>query len=918
MPAGLFPRGSRTISALGTKFDDPDDKPGAEMAEDARVWETYVKETDAWDRDMIAGRIEFIIESLGDLKPDPAEASAQTLLIMSQTLAAIANGQPVSMPTQGESNSATFSPSRSAVVVNVLWVLSLGLSLHVSLVAMLGRDWSYMYMSGRSGGVYDRARRRQEKWDGMQRWKMRDVLAALPLVMHMAIFLFAAGLCVYLWDVNTSVAVPFTFTTASTACFYSYGLIMPLLDESSPYAIPGFVNYIKQYLGALSYIYSQLLKSTLQRVRDSTPPEITSQPSDWQTSQIIKVPMDIVTSRMIIWLIENCEDRHIVDTALQALAGADNSLPLEPLGDKIFGLAWSRLTACTKPDPRSQSLSADDLSQLSVALRYSRACFTILPHCSWGRGVDRWDPRDVENLGSRGSLMLRLWVTHMGLLKLALRHQASDAGTLAITAVSAATPICHWTFGELQPQLDVLGEALNSATAILAQHFENGGATLPAAIIHQLAQSSTHYLVALWPRERSRDSNALLPILLARVATAYYKTTPDTARTAAVTLAATAFACNTYPGGEEPPLDDNAREKRAVDVLRHYQTHQPDQNTVVALFLFGFFGVLPRCATNGHDTQLAAIIPSFINMLESSWLPHIASKKIWSIPPPFPLRNHILTRWFECFSFGAHAMNDELARVLAHLLDLVGEGLMIFSLQSFEGVGLGTHIGTLLALCFVKSRKHQEFFMKLINAQRIPDAPLQQLKSNHDHDLLCDLCHTLLNTRTARFPVAAVHFGLLVASVISSTGDSLNDRRSALRPLLRFQDRFPDPMRPKPFVFEQFVSHLEQCITEGSTYNSLGHTMQFVVDFCGTDWTPDMGSNAEPTGGTEVDWWGKLQELKNRYRPTIGRNDPSIEEIGYPPVEVPAEVTVAISGTTFAAAETSPNWCYPSDSEWCC
>jgi len=125
--------------------------------------------------------------SLGDLKPDPAESSAQTLLIMSQTLAAIANGQPVSLPAKNESDATPFSPSRSAVTVNVLWLLSLSLSVAVSLVAMLAKEWCYKFMSNRSGQAYDQARRRQQKWNGIERWKMQEVLGWLPGAMHLAL-----------------------------------------------------------------------------------------------------------------------------------------------------------------------------------------------------------------------------------------------------------------------------------------------------------------------------------------------------------------------------------------------------------------------------------------------------------------------------------------------------------------------------------------------------------------------------------------------------------------------------------------------------------------------------------------------------------------------------------------------------------
>jgi hypothetical protein len=115
-----------------------------------------------------------VIESLNDLKPDPAESSAWTLLAISQTLAAMSNGQAVTLPTQDTPDTPAFSPSRTAVVVNLLWFLSLSVSVAVSLIAMVAKEWCYMFMSGRSGAIYEQARRRQHRWNGIEKWKMTE------------------------------------------------------------------------------------------------------------------------------------------------------------------------------------------------------------------------------------------------------------------------------------------------------------------------------------------------------------------------------------------------------------------------------------------------------------------------------------------------------------------------------------------------------------------------------------------------------------------------------------------------------------------------------------------------------------------------------------------------------------------------
>ncbi|KAG8718605.1 hypothetical protein FRC08_004849 [Ceratobasidium sp. 394] len=942
----MLPDNSRAVP-VNIIADDPEDEPGEEMAREARVWRTYVKEADRWDRELVDGRnnvcivklafslflvlCRFIVESIGDLKPDPTESTAQTLLIVSQTLVAIANGQPVSLPAQVESEGTPFSPSRSAVAVNVLWLLSLSLSVAVSLVAMLAKEWCYKFMSGRSGQIYDQARRRQERWNGIERWKLQELLAWLPGAMHLALLLFAAGLCVYLWDINTSVAAPVLVMTVLTTCVYTLATILPWIDKFCPYSTPATVlkapllvllkparslidrARFRSYWALSRWTtedYPAWLQLALERMTSWLAPESTNHDPDRSTTEETKVPMDMVTAQMLAWLIENCEDQRSVDTALQAFSGADDGLPVVPLGDTLFYLAMSRLDTCVKPKPKSEALSAEELSQLSIALRYSRASIILTLDYLRRRVPDSRNKSYLafDSAYPRGQKWQReVLSVHMSLLYLAHR-QTTDSEKLAIVATSAVMLFYHPE--GLVARRNALGEVFDSATSILAQHFEKGGTMLPASTIYQLVDSSAHYLVDNWSNWEDNNSHRLFLTLLARVVATYHETAPDTAYAAAITLVAVAFACDTYPTQETTSSDD-IHEKRAVGVLRYYQSQRHAERDLRGLFLFGFFGIFPHCLqTSGIDTHLAAVIP----FLEEKLRPNLEYSLIWSMSYEFSLEDHVLAGLFKSFSH-VHTVDAELAVVLADLLIVGTRATASHSLVSRLLANPRTYAAAVISLCSVKSKEHQASFMRVISEHRIPDAPLTLLESYGNNELW-HLCYALLDTRTPMFPVAAVHFGLLVASVIASTKDSLDNRRSALRPLLSF---FADHEEPRPFVFQEFVSHLEQCITERSTVRSLRCTMQFIVDFCCDDWSPNMGTSAESNGGMdEVDWWRTLQELKNRYRPNIEDIGPGIEGIGYPPDEVPAGATTATSGAGSGASETQPDWYYPSDAEWCC
>lgn len=137
----------------------------------------------------------FVIESSKNLQQDQAQSSAESLTIISQTLLLMLNSSEMApMSSISRPDGAKFQPSRSALCVNVLWFLSLSISVSVSLVAMLAKEWCYSFMSGRTGQPYLQARRRQQRWDGLVRWRMGELLIFLPTLIHLALCKQISGL----------------------------------------------------------------------------------------------------------------------------------------------------------------------------------------------------------------------------------------------------------------------------------------------------------------------------------------------------------------------------------------------------------------------------------------------------------------------------------------------------------------------------------------------------------------------------------------------------------------------------------------------------------------------------------------------------------------------------------------------------
>ncbi|CAE6495119.1 unnamed protein product [Rhizoctonia solani] len=190
------------------------DEEGTELGKEAKFWKVYVKETDRWDAEVIdswnksldvilvfaalfsAISTAFLIESSKKLQQDPTDTSAQSLVVISQTLLAMANNLPPPGPEVLLPNGAeAFTPTYNAIVINILWYLSLSISLATAFIAALAKEWCQSFLAGRTGHPCIQARRRQQKWSMIEKWRMEELITLLPTLIHIALLLFSIGLC---------------------------------------------------------------------------------------------------------------------------------------------------------------------------------------------------------------------------------------------------------------------------------------------------------------------------------------------------------------------------------------------------------------------------------------------------------------------------------------------------------------------------------------------------------------------------------------------------------------------------------------------------------------------------------------------------------------------------------------------------
>jgi hypothetical protein len=137
-----------------------------------------------------------------------------------------------------EQVSARRSPS--ALRANILWFLSLSLSLVVALMCTLAKQWTRYYF--RDVQLYPephkRARMRQYLFDGRKAFGAPNVLSAVPPILHVSLLLFFAGLVNFLKPINSALAYLMLALLLIIAVLYIVISVLPAIHHNCPYRTP--------------------------------------------------------------------------------------------------------------------------------------------------------------------------------------------------------------------------------------------------------------------------------------------------------------------------------------------------------------------------------------------------------------------------------------------------------------------------------------------------------------------------------------------------------------------------------------------------------------------------------------------------------------------------------------------------------
>ena len=133
-----------------------------------------------------------------------------------------------------------FSPPEYIVLVNALFYASLGIMILAAFIAMLIKSWVREFDRGLMAISMpeQRAKTREFRYLGMERWKLQEMVALLPLLIQISLLLFAIGLVIFLFHISKP---SFGVTTAIFGVgvlYYAITTTISVFVTSSPFHSP--------------------------------------------------------------------------------------------------------------------------------------------------------------------------------------------------------------------------------------------------------------------------------------------------------------------------------------------------------------------------------------------------------------------------------------------------------------------------------------------------------------------------------------------------------------------------------------------------------------------------------------------------------------------------------------------------------
>ena len=434
--------------------------------------------------------------SIQDLQPNSQDTSNFYLANIYQTLA---DPDRSNVSSSLPSSPPPFSPPNSAIWVNTLWFLSLVTSISCALLATLLQQWArrYLMVTQPRYSTHKRARIRAFFHEGVEKFALLWVAESLPTLLHTSLFLFFAGLVVFLCSVEFTI---FKLTLAWIGfCTTLYGGVTfsPIFYHDCPYYTPYTIFFWQVAIGILDIVYqvrwsfgSPRLhrRVALRRLRDHYHKLNMQGMHKTAEGAALNAPSEIDT-RAFMWTFDSLDEDHELERFFSGLPG------------------FRRSRVVVDPLP---SLKDEQKYKFSEALRWLLDVTFLsdsLPDpVKKRRAIICAKAVDPANIPDAFGVLHRIlsYYQHSGPVATEIvqivRGWSNNMDEDAILDAQAAISM---TVARVQPRDDswfmLAASALGVSETVLRDYAQNADNLSLAVLIHLTRQQFSHYGKPSWP-----------------------------------------------------------------------------------------------------------------------------------------------------------------------------------------------------------------------------------------------------------------------------------------------------------------------------------------------------------------------------------------------------------------------------------
>ena len=231
-----------------------------------------------------------------------------------------------------------FSPPNYAVWVNALWFMTLVISLTCALLATLLQQWARRYLKVTQSrySPHKRARIRSFFSEGVEKCLLPWAVETLPTLLHISLFLFFAGLVVFLCNVNMTVFKLVLSWVGACTALYGCITLMPIFRHDSPYHTPlslpawhivtGIPYLVFRVLRRLTYLVclSYTVHRRFESLEESYREMLVQGMQKTAEETALKSTSDI-DGRAFMWTFDCLDEDHELERFFSGLPGLGNS-----------------------------------------------------------------------------------------------------------------------------------------------------------------------------------------------------------------------------------------------------------------------------------------------------------------------------------------------------------------------------------------------------------------------------------------------------------------------------------------------------------------------------------------------------------------------------------------------------------------